>query len=215
MTTSHSGRPWRQLASLAAAFGLLAAGAVTGLTLATYVDGEYGAAAYGAGAHNLQVSLDNATWQETALDGVTSDNVPDTGVLTPLDLGGSTRIVPGDPMTGYQATYWVRNAPTSTTASRMVFELVDQGGSDAALLASLRFDVAVDGAGVLTDQTFSQLSATGTPLLLDQAAAPGTAHQITLKATIPDQGDRASNWALAEQTVHLLLAVYGSSVPIT
>ncbi|MDR1800141.1 MAG: hypothetical protein LBR19_09740 [Bifidobacteriaceae bacterium] len=210
--TPPTKRWWRRaLAAAGAMAGLAGLTVLAGPTLASFVDGEYGAMDHSAGVHNLQISLDGQDWHETSLDGL-PDNQADTGVLTPLTLTGSTWIVPGDPITGHTVQFQVRNDPNSTANSQMIFRLFAQPGSDAEALAVLRFDIDLDGVSQGTGLQYTDLTTGAVPMVIDDEATPGTSHRLTLKATIPDQGSRAANDALADKSADLLLAVLGTSV---
>ncbi|MDR1824681.1 MAG: hypothetical protein LBR27_05035 [Bifidobacteriaceae bacterium] len=214
----------------AAATATLALGAAlaTGITHATFTDGEYGHTGYTAGRYNLQIAADVAPnladtdWKETSPDGQ-PDNSPETGVTTPINLTttGGSAMIPG--LADSQATTlaYIKNA--SNVDSTLNLSLVDQTtttSANAAAKGLLRFDLVVDELEqgeapmpvyVAYGKALTDLDSDAKALPIVAAAPPGAMYRITLTATMANGTDQAATNAAQGGQVDLWLAVKGAA----
>ncbi|MFC4244162.1 hypothetical protein ACFOYW_12330 [Gryllotalpicola reticulitermitis] len=186
----------------ALAGAVLVALATTAMTDAMYSDSEYtNLPTVGAGSYDLQISPDGSTWSDTIAPGASgSDNIPaDTQAPLTFSVANGGAMLPGTTAT---TSFWVRNAPTSTTDSTATLAIVQNPAADssAAMLAALSWAVvSADGAIDVSGVPTTALGA----LPLD-ALAPGASVKISVSAQL-------TSAVLASSTVAMVARVSGAS----
>lgn len=164
----------------------------TGLTAAAFVDTEYarlGASGVGTGTFNLQVATSSTgPWHNA--------ETPGTAIVVPLGAAAANLVPGGDAV---NAEIHVRN--NGDYAASLHHEITATAPSSGAFLSKLNFTVKA-GEGSPAPLT------PGTPISL-----PNLASGAQTKLTIAISLDESAGNALEGQSVELLAAVTGASIP--